>query len=427
MGAEGSTGLTALLIGATDEEIGSPFENIETSRRTRSVLAGATLTIPRGRWTGRLRTYHSYFHSRDDVSSRGEEREHRLEGTYLSGELEGGTGRVGLIVAGQIGALEYGGYGGSAGHHPAAVSVEGRLFPFAQGVFVLGAGTTREPWTERTEPEAYGSFTLGLHHRWRLAAGYRRSHQTPFLFTETRHFATIPVDPGALMQGYAPSWEDAIAVEMDQASVHGEFRLTDDSVLEADGYRRQYRRLPTWQWSDSLGVSGAGSDGTGEGFGYELAFRRRHPTGLSLSISFSHAEIRKREGTLAVERTGDFDRPRAWRLSCSYPILETTTVSVSWQDLSGRPYTALNLNSGPPGDSDVNSLRLPRFRRLDVKIQQRLIRETSEVTFFVDVLNVLDRDNIAMRSALEVSPGEYVPYRYWGTTFFPIVGVSAKW
>ncbi len=427
VGAGGSTELTALLIGATDEEIGSPFEDIETSRQTRSVLAGATLTVPRGGWTGRLRMHHSYFHSRDDVSSRGEEREHRLEGTYLSGELEAETGPAGLFVAGQIGALEYEGYGGSAGDYPAALSVEGRLSLLEQSVLVIGAGTTREPWTEQMEPEAYGSFTLGLHRRWRLAVGYRRSHQTPFLFTETRHFATVPVDPGALMRGYAASWEEALAVEMDQVSIHGEIRLADYSALEADGFRRQYRNLATWQWSDSLGVSGVGSGGAGDGFGYEIAFRRRHPGGLSLSVSFSHAEIRKREGTLAVERPGDFDMPRAWRLSCSYPILETTTISVAWQDLSGRPYTPLDLNSGLPEDHEVNALRLPRFQRLDVKIQQRLIRETSEVTFFVDVLNLLDRDNVAMRSALEISPGEYTAYRYWGTTFFPIVGVSATW
>jgi hypothetical protein len=100
---------------------------------------------------------------------------------------------------------------------------------------------------------------------------------------------------------------------------------------------------------------------------------------------------------------------------------------MAWQDRSGRLYTPLDLGRRAPSDDQINALRLPRFQRLDVKIQHRTTRPGSEVTFFVDVMNLLDRDNLVMRSAFEEQPGEFRPYRYWGVTFFPIVGLTARW
>jgi hypothetical protein len=308
-----------------------------------------------------------------------------------------------------------------------AIVGEGRMSIWKKNYLVLGMGGSKEPWTARLEPEAYCSLRLEPHQRVKLGVGFRRSHQTPFLFTERRHFASVPVDPGDLIGAYEPSWKDAPAVEMDQTSLHGEFHLSSHYSIDVDAYYRRYDNLTTWQWDDELKVNSAGSAGDGTGAGYEISFHRRVPSGLSLTASLGRTEVTKKEGTLNQRRTGDFDMPQARRLTITYPLTSKTTISLSWQDLDGRPYTPLDLEEGPPTDEEVNSLRLPHFRRLDVKLQQRIPKEDCEINFFIDVINLLDWDNEVMRTALEVSPGQFRTWRYWGTRFFPIVGVSVRW
>ena len=41
-----------------------------------------------------------------------------------------------------------------------------------------------------------------------------------------------------------------------------------------------------------------------------------------------------------------------------------------------------------------NDLRLPRYARLDVRLSRAFNRHSSRITLFVEVMNVLDRENV---------------------------------
>jgi hypothetical protein len=373
-----------------------------------------------------VRPYLTYDRTQDSVTQSGQVWTHRLRGAQVAAELGREWEQAGILATGLAGVIGHGGRGGDTTDHVLALGVEAKWEPWPRGALVVGAGGSKEPWTDRMEPEAYGSMTLGFTDGASLALGFRRSHQTPFLFAKQRHFASIAIDDGDLFGAFAPSWRDARAVEMDQGAIRAQVELGSILDLAADAYTRRYRRLLTWTWNDDFVVTESRSDGHGEGHGYEIEVARRNPRGLTISASFGQARVDKLEGTLTSRRPGDYDLERAWRLRMAYPLGPNTRLSLSWQDLSGRPYTAFESSPEPPDTELVNRARLPRFQRLDVKLLHRVEKGTTETELYVDVVNVLNRLNIAARYALETSPGVFTFYDYGGTRFVPVVGVRVR-
>jgi hypothetical protein len=123
---------------------------------------------------------------------------------------------------------------------------------------------------------------------------------------------------------------------------------------------------------------------------------------------------------------GDFDMSHSFRMSFAYPLGEHATIAVAWQDREGRPFTVIDSASFLP-DGEVNANRLASYRRFDVKLSKRVVRESSEVSFFLDVLNLFGRENTAMIYSVQLANGECVSGKYEGVTPFPIVGLSATW
>jgi hypothetical protein len=422
---EDSLRFVAMILAADDDETGSAVRGIAPSRSTRSFLSGVRFEIPRGDWTGNLRLFNTYFRTTDDLSDRNEEWDHRVTGSHASGEIERRLGSLVFRAGGEVGRVDHEGHGGDARSTPVALAAEGKL-PLREGnVLVLGVGGSREPWTSAFEPEGYASLTLGVQRRGNVAAGYRRSHQTPFLFTQRKRFATIPIDAGDLLREYEPSPESAKAVSLDQVSVQGRFDLTRTWIFEGTAYLRWYENLPAWRWSETFEVDRAASSGSGEGSGYEITLRHLRPGGLTFSASLARSAVDKQEGSLSTRRPGDFDLPHAIRLDLVFLLGEDATLALAWQDLAGRPFT--ELDGLPPDDDEVNARRFSRYQRLDVKIQRRIVRGSSEVTMFLDVSNLLGRKNVATVSAVQLSSGEYVSGEFEGITPFPVFGFGAKW
>lgn len=323
--------------------------------------------------------------------------------------------------------IRHSGTGGERRDSPVSASAQFGLTHWDVASLVLAIGGSREPWTSGFEAEAYGSVQVDLVDLAKISAAYRRSHQSPFRFSERLYFASLPIDAGDLLSSYTPSWEEAPAVRMDQASVGAVVTLPYRCTFELTGFRRWYRNLLTWEWRDFPDFDNVGSNGTGRGFGYEMVLARNDPGFVTVMVATARARAWKKEGTLLEERVGDFDRPRSWQVSLNAKLSNHARLSLHFMDIYGRPYTPYESPTYPPTTDKVNSERLPDFRRLDIKFVYELLHESSEAEFFLDVLNVLNRRNIVMMPALEVSPGEFVSIYYGGTTFFPIGGVTIRW
>jgi hypothetical protein len=237
----------------------------------------------------------------------------------------------------------------------------------------------------------------------------------------------LPIDAGDLLEAYAPSWKDAPAVRMDQASAGVVVRLPYYFSFECTGFQRWYRNLLTWDWDEFPGITNVGSGGDGHGHGYELILQRKGPGRMAMMAAVSSARIWKREGTLAEERVGDFDKPDSWQIGLGVGLTDNLRLSLRVVDVEGRPYTPYYRTGGAPESSEINSLRLKRYQRVDVKIVYGYSFETVEAEFFLDIVNILNRENIVMMYAQEMAPGEFISLPYGGTAPFPIGGLTVRW
>jgi hypothetical protein len=422
-----STTLTATLLAATDSETGSNVAGIQSERETRSILAGIHLAHRFSLWELDLRPAYSFYDSRDALSWMEPDREHQLHEARLHAEMIRRGGILDILISGEAGTVKHSGNGGVWWDNPFSASAECRLMLEDFATLALAVGGSREPWTRGFEPEAYGSIEIDLGKQAEISAGYRRSHQSPFRFSERRYFASLPIDAGDLLSRYSPSWDEAPAVRMDQASVEATVKLPYRCSLGCSGFGRWYKNLLTWEWDEFPGFKNVGSDGDGHGYGYEIVLERNDPELLSMMAAVSRARVWKREGTLVEERVGDFDRPNSWQAGLSAKLSDHLRLSLRFMDVDGRPYTLYNRTSVPPATDEINSVRLMRFQRLDVKLVYGYDHESFEAEFFLDFVNVLNRENIVMMFALEIAPGEFISLPYGGTAPFPIGGVTIRW
>ncbi len=422
-----STTLTATLLAATDSETGSNVAGVQSERETHSILAGIRLAHRFSEWELDLRPAYSFYDSRDALSWTERDRKHRLHEARLHAEMIRRGGILDILFSGEAGAVQHSGNGGVWRDVPFSASAECRLSPKAFATFALAVGGTREPWTGGFEPEAYGSMEIDLGKQAKVSAGYRRSHQSPFRFSERRYFASLLIDAGDLLSRYSPSWEEAPAVRMDQVSVEATVKIPNRCSLTCSGFGRWYENLLTWEWDEFPGFKNVGSDGDGHGYGYEIVLERDDPELITVMAAISRARIWKREGSLAEERVGDFDRPNSWQAGLGAKLSDNLRLSLRFTDVDGRPYTPYDRAGVPPATDEINSVRLMRFQRLDVKLLYGYTHESFEAEFFLDFVNILNRENIVMMFALEVAPGEFISLPYGGTAPFPIGGVTIRW
>lgn len=419
--------LTATLLAAMESETGSAFGGVQPERDAGSVLAGIRLSYMTSRWEMTLRPSYSYYDSRDALSWWLQDRDHRLHDVRLYGEATVRGGVLDLAFSGEIGQVRHAGSGGEWSDNLFSTSAGITLKQANLASLELAIGGSKEPWTSRFEPEAYGALLMHLGARVEFSAGYRRSHQSPFRFSERRYFASLPIDAGDLLAAYAPSWEEALAVRMDQVAAGLTCRLPFRCSVACNAFWRWYRNLLTWEWRDFPDPVDVGSGGEGHGHGYEIVFERNDPGFVSVMAAAARARVWKREGTLGEERVGDFDRPNSWQIGLGAALTDNARLSIRLADVDGRPYTPYQYRSEAPATGEVNAVRLPRYRRLDIKFVYGYHHRSFEVEFFVDVVNVLNRENIVMMYALEINPGEFISLPYGGTAPFPIGGVTIRW
>jgi hypothetical protein len=418
---------TATVLAASDSETKSARRlSSGSTREVGSVLAGVDLAWRRAGWRLALRPAYSDFDSRDAISWSDEDRTHRLRDTRLYATVERQGNSVGIGLSGDAGVLTHAGTGGELTDYPYAASALLRLMYRDYVALVLGGGGTREPWTSGAEPEAYGSLRIGLGDRLSVSGGARRSHQSPFVFHEQRYFASLPIDPGDLLAAYGPTWEEAPAVRMDQVSGEATLSLPLQCSVAVSGFWRRYQNLLTWEWAEFPSVGSVSSRGDGRGYGYEIVFSR-NAADFSFQVAASRARVWKTEGTLEEERIGDFDRPDSWHAAVSVRLTDAARLSVRWTDVEGRPYTMYDNTSDSPATPAVNAVRLPRFRRLDVKFVYAFLRGPFGGEFFVDIVNFTNERNVVLMYAQETSPGTFTSTPYGGTRFFPIGGITVRW
>jgi hypothetical protein len=180
-------------------------------------------------------------------------------------------------------------------------------------------------------------------------------------------------------------------------------------------YRKTYHHYPVSADIGPLSLANIGdtfalrdilfpmtSDGRGTVRGLEaLASRRRLPgrrwSGQA-NVSWSQA---RHAGIDGVPRPGSFDTPIVVNTIGTYTVSPAWDLSFKWTFLSGRPYTpvdaarAITERRAVYDLSRMNTLRLPDYQRLDVRIDRRFLVRGQPVSVFAGAQNVLNRQNVA--------------------------------
>lgn len=135
--------------------------------------------------------------------------------------------------------------------------------------------------------------------------------------------------------------------------------------------------------------------------GIDLFVRGAGRGPLSWWLTYSYSSVQDRFGRRLVPR--DVDQPHALRADLSYRLRTGWTLSAAWHYHTGRPTTEVTARvvpgaDGSPGIEPVlgplHGERLPDYHRLDVRVGRVWNLPLGELSTYLDVQNLYDRDNV---------------------------------
>ncbi len=148
-----------------------------------------------------------------------------------------------------------------------------------------------------------------------------------------------------------------------------------------------------------LGNEPVSSVGKGRTFGFELFFQKKLTKSLfaTLSYTYVHSEFTGLDNRRYI--------PSAWdsrhliSAIMGYKFRKGWEIGVKYRLAGGAPYTPFDLaasqlsyltaGAGIPDYSQLNTLRLPAFQQLDLRIDKKVNWRKSTLDFFVDLQNAL--------------------------------------
>jgi hypothetical protein len=244
------------------------------------------------------------------------------------------------------------------------------------------------------------------HERISLSAGAGAAHQLPEV---TQLSPEGTVDPaGAERARYL--------------DVSAEYRLTPfirvaASVYDRDetGTLRQDIPMPrllkgavyfppfSGTWSNAMDVSSRG---------VEFMIRRTAPAGLVGWVSYAYGHTKNTDRATGEQYWGDFDQRHLLNVHASYRFGSRTNASARLRMGSNMPipgYLAHAngfLTLGPTR----NDVRLPTYSRLDLRLSRTFNYTKRRLTLYVEVLNVLNRENVGPTNGGVLRDGQVVGF-----------------
>jgi hypothetical protein len=129
--------------------------------------------------------------------------------------------------------------------------------------------------------------------------------------------------------------------------------------------------------------------------GVELVAMRRSPTGMSGWIGYMWARTRASDTVTGERFDADFDQRHTLNAVWTQRLSYRTTVGAKLRLGSNVPITGYfsGENENMRLGSTRNTVRLPFYARLDARATRTFTFDSRRVTLFVEVMNVLKRDN----------------------------------
>ncbi len=236
------------------------------------------------------------------------------------------------------------------------------------------------PWflAERT----FGSTTL------RAGAGQSAQFLDPLIVT------VAPTDP-------VPETATSYDASVDQPIGHGirvqatGFYRTESDVLRRAGEDRVDPVTGKRIVESTFPVFSPTLTGTSRGV--ELLIIRRSPTGLSGWVSYTWAHTRHRDELTGENFDGDFDQRHTLNVFAQQRLSYRMTISGKLRIGSNFPLVGYFSGTTDPEALKLstlrNQVRLPLYARLDIRANRTFTFQRSRLTLFVEVMNLIGRDN----------------------------------
>jgi hypothetical protein len=194
---------------------------------------------------------------------------------------------------------------------------------------------------------------------------------------------------------------------------HDVLRLEDSEPYLANG---QITRPLSPYWANAL---------TGRSYGVEVVLQRRAVGGLTGWLGYSYGRTRYTDELLAERFWADYDQRHAFNAYLHHWLSPETSVSGKLRLGSNFPIPGYfeSRDGGLWVASGRNQVRLPAYARLDLRANHTFNFNRRRLTLFVEVMNVLNRENYAIDDPTVLPTGRVVSATQSLFPFLPSAGL----
>jgi hypothetical protein len=169
---------------------------------------------------------------------------------------------------------------------------------------------------------------------------------------------------------------------------------------------------------------------SGHARGVEFTFQRRSANRLSGWVTYSLARTQFKESPSGLSFPGDFDQRHTLSAYGSYRFTGTFNVSGQWRYGSGFPIPGFLRSQGADLflAAERNSLRLPAYSRVDVRVNKAFLFERWKLTLSGELLNVTNHKNLRAPIIHGINPTTGQVFHHFGERMpvLPALGVAIE-
>ena len=264
----------------------------------------------------------------------------------------------------------------------------------------------------RYDPLKFLSVTLGLRLDYfnltdRVSVGPRGSLRFKMPGGSELRFAygryEISPYPWQIAEGFGnPELKENTAVHY---IVELEREISSQTRLKVAGYQKDFRDLVTRDQREADLNQGYLNQGQGYARGVELSVKHRAGDRFFSWANYTYSVSKREDRPGEMERFYSFDQPHVATVTASYLLTSTWEVGAKWQYRTGNPYTPVieaeivpHPDTGRPRYNPIygetNSVRVPPFHRLDLRISKSFIYQRWRWGIFLELLNAYNRMNV---------------------------------
>ena len=166
--------------------------------------------------------------------------------------------------------------------------------------------------------------------------------------------------------------------------------------------------------------------------GGQVVLQRRSANGLSGWLSYGFGKSRQRQPLTSDVFDADFDQRHSVNGFASYRLRPKLNVSAKYVYGSGLPvrgYFRLGDNATTIFLARAkNDLRIPYYQRVDLRLNKAFVKDRTQLTLFLEFVNLFSRDNIRMADPrpFNARTGVARPELEEGLPFLPAAGLSVE-